>query len=325
MINTDKHQVVEDNIKNISFYNAYKIQETSDREHEIEQQQELLKQWGNEDKIKDVNDELAKQYWETPYKEMTKDEQLEKYKELYNKQEHYYIYDTQNKPNNINHSMNELKNLKELNYLEKYILSDQDKYQMQYEVNKDFLDNSNVEDLEKYHIATSQNATNQSENYSERNNSDLNVFKHNNKYINDNKDKIKDINISKETILENKTKEAKVIEKLKANDLMKRIVEEQGKNSMYLTKEDDNTLDARANVNNTYSQIANNNTSQYGSSQKTRDISYTNAYTSLQYSNRINTANYSQNRENEMQDQRKEEQQETQENTHKNKNKQIRR
>ena len=55
MINTDKHQVVEDNIKNISFYNAYKIQETSDREHEIEQQQELLKQWGNEDKIKDVS------------------------------------------------------------------------------------------------------------------------------------------------------------------------------------------------------------------------------------------------------------------------------
>ena len=128
--NTDKQQLVENNIKNISFYNAYKIQETSDREHEIEQQQELLKQWGNEDKIKDVNDELAKQYWETPYKEMTKVEQLEKYKELYNKQEHYYIYDTQNKPNNINHSMNELKNLKELNYLEKYILSDQDKYQM---------------------------------------------------------------------------------------------------------------------------------------------------------------------------------------------------
>lgn len=320
----NRNKVVEDSIKNISFYNAYKIQETSSREKEISTQEDLLKDLGHEDKVLEVNNELSKQYWEKPYKNMTKLEQLENYKELYNKQEHYYIYDTQNHEPNINHAMNELKNLKELNYVEQYVLSDEDKYQMQYEVNKDILDNTNVENLKNYHITKEQtfNKTTTNEHLSQRDLSDMNVFKHNKKFIEENEDTLKDINLSKETILENKTKEAKAIERLKSHDLMKKIVEEQGKNSMYLTKDDENTLDARANVNNTYSQIANNDFSQYSPSQQTRDISYTNAYTSLQYSNRINTANYEQNRENELQDQRDDNQEQQDVST--NKNKQLR-
>lgn len=93
---------------------------------------------------------------------------------------------------------------------------------------------------------------------------------------------------------------------------MKKIVEEQEKSSAYLTKDDENVLDARANVNNTYNQIANNNTAQYGSTQTARN-SYTNAYTSLQNSSRINTANYNQNRDNE--NQQREEEQEIKNNT----------
>lgn len=315
----NRDQLIEDSIKNISFYNAYKIQETSSREKDIDDQQNLLKSWGHEDKIKEVNNELAKQYWENPYKDMSKLEQLNKYKELYNKQEHYYIYDSQNEQNDVYHAMNELKNLKELDYLEKHIISDQDKYKMQYEINEVVLDKQNIENLKSMDFANRQN---NKENATSRSQSDEKVFNYNENYISNNKDKLKDINISKETILKNKKKESKEIEKLKSHDLMKKIVEEQSKNSMYLTKDDDNTLDARANVNNTYSQIANNNSSQYGNTQTVRNTSYTNAYTSLQYSNRINTANYNQNRENEVQDERDDCQEVTQSN---NKNKQIRR
>lgn len=359
MTTQENRQVIEDSIKNISFYNAYKIQETGSRENEIEEQKDVLKTLGQEDKIKDVDDELSKQFWETPYKEMTKLEQLDRYKELYNKQEHYYIYDSQNEKTDVNHAMNELKNLKELYYIENHVLSDYEKYHAQYEVSRDVLNEQSLkniydERLENENIQQhnmndinnnqEQNATINSDTNNKNNvaninhvinnvadddkhsdntrenssqdidsNSDKKVYEFNKQFLNDNKNDLTKINEDRKKFLDQKKKEAKEIEKLNGKDIMKKIVEEQGKNSAYLTKDDENVLDARANVNNTYNQIANNNTAQYGSTQTARNTSYTNAYTSLQNSSRINTANYNQNRDNE--NQQREEEKENQNNT----------
>lgn len=371
MTTQENRQVIEDSIKNISFYNAYKIQETRSRENEIEVQKDVLKTLGNEDKIKNVDDELSKQFWETPYKEMTKLEQLDRYKELYNKQEHYYIYDSQNEKTDVNHAMNELKNLKELYYIENHVLSDYEKYHAQYEVSCDVLNEQSLkniydERLENENIQqhnmndinnnTAQNNTINSDTNKKNNieninhilnnvadddkrsdktrenssqdidsNSDKKVYDFNKQFLNDNKNDLTKINEDRKQFLDQKKKEAKEIEKLNGKDIMKKIVEEQEKNSAYLTKDDENVLDARANVNNTFNQIANNNTAQYGSTQTARNTSYTNAYTSLQNSSRINTANYSQNRDNENQQREEETQNNTREQSQTKRKNQFRR
>lgn len=147
MLEKDNRQIIEDSIKNIIFYNDYEIQKTGLIKNEVEESKVILETLGNEDKIKDVDDELFKHFLETPYKEMTKLEQLDRYKELYNKQEHYYIYDSQNEKTDVNHAMNELKNLKELYYIENHVLSDYEKYHAQYEVSRDVLNEQSLRNI----------------------------------------------------------------------------------------------------------------------------------------------------------------------------------
>lgn len=87
---------------------------------------------------------------------------------------------------------------------------------------------------------------------------------------------------------------------------MWKIVEEQGKNNQFLTENGEQTLDARANADNIYRQISTNDSAQYGSNQVSRNNSYTNAYSSLQHSQRVSTANYTQNKEDQNNDKQQE-------------------
>lgn len=306
----DVKSTVETSIKNISFYNAYKIQEHLSRENEVLKEAENLKNLEAPNFILEANKELNNEY--DTISNMSEDEQKELYKDLLNMQDQYNIYSINNDTSSdLYISVNRFKTAKKLDYMEKEILTDTDKYSYQLENNKDVLNSDNLNaSLEKNYsvykqysqeIYESKNSEQDQEILKNKANgllADRKILEHNKNFIQENKEKLTDVVTSKEQKLENKIKEAKKINELLSNDIMWKIVEEQGKNSQYLTKDDDNTLDARANSDNIYKQISKNNSAQYSNTQTIRNTSYTNAYSSLQKSQRISNANYTQSQEN---------------------------
>ncbi|MGV3125174.1 hypothetical protein ACEE94_10570 [Staphylococcus epidermidis] len=307
----DVKSTVETSIKNISFYNAYKIQEHLSRENEILKEAENLKNLEAPNFILEANKELNNEY--DTISNMSEDEQKELYKDLLNMQDQYNIYSINNDTSSdLYISVNRFKTAKKLDYMEKEILTDTDKYSYQLENNKDVLNSDNLNaSLEKNYsvykqysqeIYESKNSEQDQEILKNKANgllADRKILEHNKNFVQENKEKLTDVVTSKEQKLENKIKEAEKINELLSNDIMWKIVEEQGKNSQYLTKDDDNTLDARANSDNIYKQISTNNSAQYSNTQTIRNTSYTNAYSSLQKSQRISNANYTQSQENE--------------------------
>ncbi|MGV3144186.1 hypothetical protein [Staphylococcus simulans] len=307
----DVKSTVETSIKNISFYNAYKIQEHLSRENEILKEAENLKNLEAPNFILEANKELNNEY--DTISNMSEDEQKELYKDLLNMQDQYNIYSINNDTSSdLYISVNRFKTAKKLDYMEKEILTDTDKYSYQLENNKDVLNSDNLNaSLEKNYsvykqysqeIYESKNSEQDQEILKNKANgllADRKILEHNKNFVQENKEKLTDVVTSKEQKLENKIKEAEKINELLSNDIMWKIVEEQGKNSQYLTKDDDNTLDARANSDDIYKQISTNNSAQYSNTQTIRNTSYTNAYSSLQKSQRISNANYTQSQENE--------------------------
>lgn len=316
MENKSTDTLLRDSVKNISFYNAYKIQEHSSRETEILDEQKNLMNLDQKDKVENINEELSKDSLDKKYYDMSKTEQLETYKDLYKMQEHYYIYNIQNDSTKDNFiSDNQLRNLKELDYLEKHVLSDNEKYNAQFESNQDILNQNSIKDkldtTQKQYQEQSQilfqNTTNNQDieelqDKTKRILADKKVLDNNSKFIESNYDDLSNVNQKEEERLKRKQRESKEIDKLHSKDIMWKIVEEQGKNNQYLTEDGEQTLDARANSDNIFRQITTNDSAQYSSKQISRNQSYTNAYTSLQHSQRVSTANYTQQKEDQYND-----------------------
>lgn len=325
MENKPTDTLLRDSVKNISFYNAYKIQEHSSRETEILDEQKNLMNLDQKDRVENINEELSKDSLDKKYYDMSKTEQLETYKDLYKMQEHYYIYNIQNQSTKDNFiSDNQLRNLKELDYLEKHVLSDNEKYNAQFESNQDILNQNSIKDkldtTQKQYQEQSQilfqNTTNDEDieelqDTTKRILADKKVLDNNSKFIENNYDALSNVNQKEEERLKRKQRESKEIEKLHSKDIMWKIVEEQGKNNQYLTEDGEQTLDARANSDNIFRQITTNDSAQYSSKQISRNQSYTNAYTSLQYSQRVSTANYTQQKEDQYNDKQQEQKNDT--------------
>lgn len=320
MENRSTDTLLRDSVKNISFYNAYKIQEHASRETEILDEQKNLMNLDQKDRVDSINNDLSKDSLDQKYSDMSKTEQLEAYKDLYKMQEHYYIYNIQNDSTKDSFiSDNQLRNLKELDYLEKHALSDNEKYNAQFQSNQDILNQNSIKDkLDstqiQYHEQSQilfQNSNNDEdveelEDKTKRILADKKVLDNNSKFIESNHEDLSNINRKKEEHLERKQRESKEIEKLQSKDIMWKIVEEQGKNNQYLTEDGEQTLDARANSDNIFRQITTNESAQYSSQQISRNQSYTNAYSSLQHSQRVSTANYTQQKEDQYNDKQQE-------------------
>lgn len=313
--------LLKDSVKNIAFYNAYKMQEHSSRETEVLEEQQNLMNINQENRVEIINEDLSKDKIDNLYSDMTKDEQLEKYKDLYKMQENYYIYNINNNSSDDSYvTENQLRNLKELDYIEKNVLSDHEKYNAQFESNqyvlnqntiKETLDTTqrNYQEQSKILFQNSNNGENDIDELQDKTKrilADKKVLDNNSKFIESNFDDLSNINQKEKERLERKLKESKEIEKLQSKDIMWKIVEEQGKNNQFLTENGEQTLDARANADNIYRQISTNDFAQYGSNQVSRNNSYTNAYSSLQHSQRVSTANYTQNKEDQNNDKQQE-------------------
>ena len=320
MENRSTDTLLRDSVKNISFYNAYKIQEHASRETEILDEQKNLMNLDQKDRVDSINNDLSKDSLDQKYSDMSKTEQLEAYKDLYKMQEHYYIYNIQNDSTKDSFiSDNQLRNLKELDYLEKHALSDNEKYNAQFQSNQDILNQNSIKDKldstqKQYHEQSQmlfQNFNNDEDveelqDKTKRILAEKKVLDNNSKFIENNHENLSDINRKKEEHLERKQRESKEIEKLHSKDIMWKIVEEQGKNNQYLTEDGEQTLDARANSDNIFRQITTNESAQYSSQQISRNQSYTNAYSSLQHSQRVSTANYTQQKEDQYNDKQQE-------------------
>lgn len=320
MENRSTDTLLRDSVKNISFYNAYKIQEHASRETEILDEQKNLMNLDQKDRVDSINNDLSKDSLDKKYSDMSKTEQLEAYKDLYKMQEHYYIYNIQNDSTKDSFiSDNQLRNLKELDYLEKHALSDNEKYNAQFQSNQDILNQNSIKDKldstqKQYHEQSQmlfQNFNNDEDveelqDKTKRILAEKKVLDNNSKFIENNHEDLSDINRKKEEHLERKQRESKEIEKLHSKDIMWKIVEEQGKNNQYLTEDGEQTLDARANSDNIFRQITTNESAQYSSQQISRNQSYTNAYSSLQHSQRVSTANYTQQKEDQYNDKQQE-------------------
>lgn len=320
MENRSTDTLLRDSVKNISFYNAYKIQEHASRETEILDEQKNLMNLDQKDRVDSINNDLSKDSLDQKYSDMSKTEQLEAYKDLYKMQEHYYIYNIQNDSTKDSFiSDNQLRNLKELDYLEKHALSDNEKYNAQFQSNQDILNQNSIKDKldstqKQYHEQSQmlfQNSNNDEDveelqDKTKRLLAEKKVLDNNSKFIENNHENLSDINRKKEEHLERKQRESKEIEKLQSKDIMWKIVEEQGKNNQYLTEDGEQTLDARANSDNIFRQITTNESAQYSSQQISRNQSYTNAYSSLQHSQRVSTANYTQQKEDQYNDKQQE-------------------
>lgn len=311
MENRNTDELLRESVKNISYYNAYKIQEHASRETEILDEQKNLMNLDQKDKVKNINEELSKENLDKRYSTMSKLEQLEKYKDLYKMQEHYYIYNVKNDSRKDSYiTENQLRNLKELDYIEKHVLSDNEKYNAQLESNQEVLNQNSIKNkldtTQKQYQEQSQilfqNSSNENDvdelqDKTKRILADKKVLDKNTNFIEKNHDDLTVINKNEDERLKRKQKESKEVEKLLSKDIMWKIVEEQGKNNQYLTEDGEQTLDARANADNIFRQISTNESAQYSSTQKTRNQAYTNAYSSLQYSQRVSTANYNQQKE----------------------------
>lgn len=314
-------EILRDSVRNISFYNAYKIQEHSSRENDIHDESQNLINLNEESKLNEIDNNYNKDSLDESYGNMNKQEQLNKYKELYTMQEHYYMYNVQNDSSQDFYiTQNQLKTLKELDYLEKNVLTDQEKYQSQFEANQNILNQDNLnkkldETKNEYQQQSQilfQNSNTDKENFEELQDetksilANKKVLDNNDEFIKNNKDDLILINQTEEEKLDRKRKEAREVEKLQSKDIMWKIVEEQGKNSQYLTEEGEQTLDARTNADNIQRQISTNNSAQYSQSQISRNTSYTNAYSSLQHSQRVSNANVTQQQEDQYQEQQQE-------------------
>ncbi|WP_204177951.1 hypothetical protein [Staphylococcus sp. GDY8P11P] len=308
----EAEQTLKDSVRNISFYNAYKFQEHSSRENEINDESQHLKNLNEHEKVNEINERFSKENLDERYSQLDKKEQLDNYKNLYTMQEHYYMYNVANDSSDDSYiTQNQLKNLKELNYLEKHVLTDQEKYQSQFEANQNILNqdtlNKKLDETKNEYQQQSQklfqNSNTDKENFEELQDetksilANKKVLDNNDDFIKNNKDDLILINQTEEEKLDRKRKEAREVEKLQSKDIMWKIVEEQGKNSQYLTEEGEQTLDARTNADNIQRQISTNNSAQYGQSQISRNTSYTNAYSSLQHSQRVSNANVTQQQE----------------------------
>lgn len=304
----DLHEVVERG----SYFNAYVMNENKERRNEVSDIKTAMSELDKLDELEKVDKLNSVDNLESKYENLSNEEIKEVYKELYEKQENMYLY---NSNNNIYDdkilSQQYLDNTQKLNYLEENIVDTTSKYELQADVKNNIFNvdryEQKIEDSNKQYQQLTQQLYEAKTNNLDKNDIEQELFEkmankklysHNQKFMNDHKDELKDINNKDQERLKNRKEQSKSLDNLYSKDIMWKIVEEQGKNNAFLNKDDENVLDARANANTINTQKANNNKALSGSNQVIRNKSYNNAYTSLNQSNRINNTNYIQDKQN---------------------------
>lgn len=319
----EKNKVYEDiykTIENTTYYKAQVEAENHERTNELKTIEDNFTKLDKSVEIDKLNSAEHKDGIKEYYNNIDKSKALTEYKESYRNQEELYIYQSQNDIYNDNMlSKKYFENTQKLDYLEKNIISPTEKYEVQSDVKSELL-NEDIRETKKKTIEQeysnfSEELYNKRENQEESEETQENMLDKmaEKKLYNANDDIIKNnakvlhyINDNEKEKIDNKVEQSKNFEKLHSQDMMWKIVKEESLNSEYLTKTDDNMLDARANASNISTQVANNNRSQYAPKQMNRNTSYNNAYQSLDKSKQITNTNYTENRENDsIEDSRK--------------------
>lgn len=240
--------LLKDSVKNIAFYNAYKMQEHSSRETEVLEEQQNLMNVNQEDRVETINEDLSKDKLDDLYSDMTKDEQLEKYKDLYKMQENYYIYNINNNSSDDSYvTENQLRNLKELDYVEKNVLSDHEKYNAQFESNqyvlnqntiKETLDitQSNYQEQSKILFQNSNNGENDIDEVQDKTKrilADKKVLDNNSKFIESNFDDLSKINQKENERLERKQKNLKKLKSYSLKILCGKLLKNKAKTTSF--------------------------------------------------------------------------------------------
>lgn len=304
------YNTVKDTVKHSSYFKAQVIAENTERANEINNIETSMDQLNKLDKL-DIEkcSEANKDFENMNYPDI-----LEEYKKAYQLQEELYLYQINN---NIYDDDNLTKkyynNTNKLNELETNYLKTSDKYKTQLETkNIIFTDihrnNQNAKITEVYNRLSEDFYSNKDDKTKANNIqeemidtiAEKKLYSKNDETIQLKSKTIHDINEREKDRLENKTEQAKKFEKLNGKSMMWKIVEQESLNSEYLTKNDDNMLDARVNAQNINLQVVNNNNSQYASKQNNRNSSYNNAYKNLEKSKQITNTNYFENNENDI-------------------------
>lgn len=301
------YNTVKDTVKHSSYFKAQVITENTERANEVNTIENVMDQLDKLDKL-NINSDSNKDYDNMNYSSI-----LDEYKKAYQLQEELYLYQINN---NIYDdevlTKKYYNNTIKLNELETNHLKRSNLYETQLETkNSIFSDihrnNQNTKITERYNRLSEDFYLNKDDKTKANNIQEEMVDTFAEKKLYSKNDEtiknspiIQDINEREKERLKNKVNQSKKFESLNGKSMMWKIVEQESLNSEYLTKNDDNMLDARVNAQNINSQVVNNNNSQYAGKQTNRNSSYNNAYKNLENSKQITNTNYFENNENDI-------------------------
>lgn len=301
------YNTVKDTVKHSSYFKAQVITENTERANEVTTIENVMDQLDKLDKL-NINSDSNKDFDNMNYSSI-----LDEYKKAYQLQEELYLYQINN---NIYDdevlTKKYYNNTIRLNELETNYLKRSDLYETQLETkNTIFNDNhrnkQNSKITERYNHLSEDFYSNKDDKIKANNVQEEMIGTIAEKKLYSNNDEtiknspiIQDINEREKERLKNKVSQSKKFESLNGKSMMWKIVEQESLNSEYLTKNDDNMLDARVNAQNINLQVVNNNNSQYAGKQTNRNSSYNNAYKNLEKSKQITNTNYFENNENDI-------------------------
>ncbi|MDE9962300.1 hypothetical protein P3T97_14055 (plasmid) [Mammaliicoccus sciuri] len=301
------YNTVKDTVKHSSYFKAQVITENTERANEVTTIENVMDQLDKLDKL-NINSDSNKDFDNMNYSSI-----LDEYKKAYQLQEELYLYQINN---NIYDdevlTKKYYNNTIRLNELETNYLKRSDLYETQLETkNTIFSDNhrnkQNSKITERYNHLSEDFYSNKDDKIKANNVQEEMIGTIAEKKLYSNNDEtiknspiIQDINEREKERLKNKVSQSKKFESLNGKSMMWKIVEQESLNSEYLTKNDDNMLDARVNAQNINLQVVNNNNSQYAGKQTNRNSSYNNAYKNLEKSKQITNTNYFENNENDI-------------------------
>ncbi len=283
-----------------TYFNASVLKERKMRENEIS---DLLNKLPVDEK-----NNLTKIDFKKEYGDKTLDDVKDRYKEKFYMQENFYLYESTVGIKDVNMTKQFALNSIEIEYMEKNILSDTEKLELQLDVKEQMLDkqkqdreissytNNYNQNLERHFIE--KKAGNDTTKIEQELYSDIvnkKILSKNSETFSTKKDLIIQLNKDDVKKLNKKIETSKQIDKLYSNDLMWKVVEQKSKNSIHLNNGNpDVSLDARINTDKINLSASQNSDIRLSSSQQKLDSSYLNSYRNLTNVEKVRTTNQQQ-------------------------------
>lgn len=283
-----------------TYFNATVLKEQKMRENEINN---LLNKLPADEK-----NDLTKIDFKKNYEDKSLEEVKELYKEKYYMQENFYLYEAVNGIDDQNMNKQFTHNSMEIEYMEKNILSDTEKIELQLDVKEEMLDNEKLDreilkhtynynkNLEShFNEKQAGNDTTELEQELYNNLVHKKLLEQNSIALSNKKDLLTEINKDDVKKLNKKLETSKKMDKLYSNDLMWKVVEQKSKNAIHLNNSNpDVSLDARSNTDSINLSASQNGDMRLSNSKQQVESSYLNSYRNLTNVEKIRTTNQQQ-------------------------------